>query len=383
MLLPIFTNKTKKILTMKQQPIIFLCSPKAQRIKFFIPYSATDIRAEIKKLNTSYYHPTQKLWSVLNTADNFEKLKQILGPETMLESKQMQNAPIPIRVKTMADGAWEALEKVEQNIILMGYSRNTWKNYRSELLQFFSYFDGREFTSIRKEEIESFIAMLITKHKISNTKQNQLINAIKFYYEKVLGQPREFYDIQRPKKAKELPNVLSMQEVRRLINSPDNLKHKAMLYLIYSAGLRSGELLKLRVRDIRTEQGYIFIKGAKGKKDRRTVLSEKILVLLRKYYKQYRPAYWLFEGQDGGQYSARSLQAVFRKAAEKSNINPWATLHTLRHSFATHCLQNGLNLRQVQVMLGHSNPKTTEIYTHVLEISNRVLKSPLDLMENI
>jgi len=270
-----------------------------------------------------------------------------------------------------------------RSVILKGYSRNTLKNYRNELVQFFSYFDGRDFKTIRKEEIESFVAMLISRHKISNTKQNQMINAIKFYYEKVLGQPREFYDIQRPKKAKELPNVLSMQEISRLINTPDNIKHKAMLYLIYSAGLRSGELLKLRIRDIQTDQGYIFIKGAKGKKDRRTVLSEKLLILLRKYYKQYRPAYWLFEGQDGGQYTSRSLQQVFRKAAEKSNINPWATLHTLRHSFATHCLQNGMNLRQVQVMLGHSSPKTTEIYTHVLEISNKVLKSPLDFMENV
>ena len=366
---------------MKQHPIIYQCSPKAQRIKFYIPYAALEIRAAVKKLNTSFYHPTQKLWSVVNTNENFEKLKQILGPGTTIESRQFQTAPIP--AKKLGNEAVEALEKVEQSIILKGYSRNTLKNYRNELIQFFSYFEGRDYKTIRKEEIESFVAMLISKHKISNTKQNQLINAIKFYYEKVLGQPREFYNIQRPKKAKELPNVLSMQEVSRLINTPDNIKHKAMLYLIYSAGLRSGELLKLRIRDIQTDQGYIFIKGAKGKKDRRTVLSEKLLILMREYYKQYRPAYWLFEGQDGGQYTARSLQAVFRKAAEKSNINPWATLHTLRHSFATHCLQNGMNLRQVQLMLGHSSSKTTEIYTHVLEISNKVLKSPLDMLENV
>ena len=366
---------------MKHHPIIYQCSPKAQRIKFYIPYAALEIRAAVKKLNTSFYHPTQKLWSVVNTNENFEKLKQILGPGTTIESRQVQTAPIP--AKKLGIEAVEALEKVEQSIILKGYSRNTLKNYRNELIQFFSYFEGRDYKTIRKEEIESFVAMLISKHKISNTKQNQLINAIKFYYEKVLGQPREFYNIQRPKKAKELPNVLSMQEVSRLINTPDNIKHKAMLYLIYSAGLRSGELLKLRIRDIQTDQGYIFIKGAKGKKDRRTVLSEKLLILMREYYKQYRPAYWLFEGQDGGQYTARSLQAVFRKAAEKSNINPWATLHTLRHSFATHCLQNGMNLRQVQLMLGHSSSKTTEIYTHVLEISNKVLKSPLDMLENV
>lgn len=118
----------------------------------------------------------------------------------------------------------------------------------------------------------------------------------------MLGQPREYYNIQRPKRAKELPNVLSMTEVIRLINSPQNIKHKAMLYFVYSAGLRSGEFLKLRIRDIQTEQGFIFIKGAKGKKDRRTVWSEKLLTLLRQYYKQHRPAYWLFEGQDSSRW---------------------------------------------------------------------------------
>nr|MBS0038138.1 site-specific integrase [Saprospiraceae bacterium] len=366
---------------MTQNPIIYQPSPKAQRIKFFIHYSALELREAVKKMNTSFYHPSQKLWSVVNTADNFEKLKEILGPGTIIESKKIKKTPIPRR--KLGAEAEEALEKFEQCIILKGYSRNTLKNYRNELIQFFSYFDGRDYKTIRKEEIESFVAMLITKHKISNTKQNQLINAIKFYYEKVLGLPREYYDIQRPKRAKELPNVLSMREVSQLINTPQNIKHKAMLYLIYSAGLRSGELLRLRIRDIQSEQGFIFIKGGKGKKDRRTVLSQKLLTVLRDYYKKHRPAYWLFEGQDGGQYTSRSLQAVFRRAAEKAQINPWTTLHTLRHSFATHCLQNGMNLRQVQVMLGHSSLKTTEIYTHVLEVSNKVLKSPLDLMENV
>lgn len=364
---------------MLHHPIIYHPSPKAQRIKFFIPYSAIEQRETVKRMNTSFYHPNQKLWSVVNTDENFKKLKEILGFGTTLEAREINKPPIPDR--KLGPGAKHALENFEQRIILKGYSRNTLKTYRNELIHFFTFFDGRNFKTIRKEEIESFVAKLITKHGISESKQNQLINAIKFYYEQVLGQPREYYNIQRPKGAKELPNVLSMHEVGQLINTPENIKHKAMLYLIYSAGLRTGELLRLRIRDIQTEQGYIFIKGGKGKKDRRTVLSENLLPLLRTYYKKHRPAYWLFEGQDGGQYTSRSLQAVFRRAAEKANINPWSTLHTLRHSFATHCLQSGINLRQVQVMLGHSSPKTTEIYTHVLEVSNKVLKSPLDLMK--
>lgn len=153
--------------------------------------------------------------------------------------------------------------------------------------------------------------------------------------------------------------------------------------LIYSAGLRISEAIKLRVRDIHSDQGYIFIKGAKGKKDRKSVLSPVLLVLLRKYYRAYNPSYWLFEGQEGGQYSASSIQSVFRRAVEKSNSNPWATVHTLRHSFATHLLQKGTNLRYVQVLLGHESSKTTEVYTHVLSISNKNIQSPLDGIDEI
>ncbi|MBN7817010.1 tyrosine-type recombinase/integrase [Algoriphagus pacificus] len=141
--------------------------------------------------------------------------------------------------------------------------------------------------------------------------------------------------------------------------------------------------MKLRVRDIHSDEGYIFIKGAKGKKDRKTVLSPVLLTLLRKYYLAYKPSYWLFEGQEGGQYSATSIQAVFRRAVEKSNSNPWATVHSLRHSFATHLLQKGTNLRYVQVLLGHESSKTTEIYTHVLSISNKNIQSPLDGIDEI
>lgn len=152
---------------------------------------------------------------------------------------------------------------------------------------------------------------------------------------------------------------------------------------IYSAGLRISEAIQLRIADIHSDEGYLFIKWAKGKMDRRTVLSPHLLVLLRTYFRQYKPSYWLFEGQDGGQYSAKSIQMVFRRSVEKSSANPWATVHTLRHSFATHMLQQGTNLRYVQALLGHESSKTTEIYTHILSISNKNVQSPLDSLDEI
>ncbi len=139
-------------------------------------------------------------------------------------------------------------------------------------------------------------------------------------------------------------------------------------------------MINLRVVDIRSEEGYIFIKGGKGKKDRRTLLSKKLLSLLRKYVREFKPSYWLFEGQTGGQYSSRSINAIFRRAVVEKGLNPWATTHTLRHSFATHLLQQGVSLRYIQKLLGHSSSKTTEIYTHILTVSNKEFENPFDSM---
>lgn len=167
-----------------------------------------------------------------------------------------------------------------------------------------------------KEEIEAFVYHQITKYKISESAQNTLINAIKAYYEHVLGRERTIYDIQRPKKSLTLPNVLSQEEIKAILCSVENIKHRAVLMLIYSAGLRISEAINLRNRDIHSDDGYIFIKGGKGKKDRKTVLSPILLVMLREYYKAYKPSYWLFEGQEGGQYSATSIRRFSKSNKE-------------------------------------------------------------------
>lgn len=165
-----------------------------------------------------------------------------------------------------------------------------------------------------------------------------------------------------------------------LINAPDNIKHRAILWSIYACGLRLSEVISLRLIDIHSEEACIYIKSAKGKKDRRVPLSPHLLSLLRRYYKMYKPSYWLFEGQQGGQYSPSSIQKIFPRAVEKSGVHPWATLHTLRHSCATHMLQQGVNLRYIQAFLGHSNSKTTEIYTHLINFDKSQIQSPLDVL---
>ncbi len=229
-------------------------------------------------------------------------------------------------------------------------------------------------------QIEGFIYLLITKYNISEQKQNLLINAIKCYYEHALGMPREYYTITRPKKSRNLPNVLSVEEVRLLLNHPKNIKHEAILHIMYAAGVRIGEVLRLRIKDIRSDDGYIFVKDSKGKKDRHTMLSPILLALLREYYKKHRPSYWLFEGQDGGQYSQKSIQNIYRKAVRETGGNPWSSPHTLRHCFATHLMQQGVNIRYIQSALGHASSKTTEVYTRILGINNKTLKSPLDTL---
>ena len=189
------------------------------------------------------------------------------------------------------------------------------------------------------------------------------------------------YFIDRPKKEKTLPVVLSEEEILLILRSVSNLKHKAILMVIYSAGLRISECINLKIKDIDSNRMQIRVEQSKGKKDRYTLLSTKTLLILRDYFKEYRPKEFLFEGQDGGCYSTRSIQNIFRDAVEKAKINKKVTVHSLRHSFATHLLENGTNLRYIQSLLGHSNSKTTEIYTHVTTKGFEQLKSPLDNLD--
>jgi integrase/recombinase XerD len=257
------------------------------------------------------------------------------------------------------------------------YSLSTAKTYTFLFSEFMAFYKDRDLLEINEPDIKRYLHEIVKKG-MSASHQNQVINAIKFYYEQVMDMPQRFYEIDRPIKERKLPFVLSEHEVTSMIATTDNLKHKAIIVTIYSSGLRLSELLNLKITDIQSDRKMLLIRNGKGKKDRTTVLSEKTLELLRRYYRAYRPKIFLFESPDGGQYSSKSVHNIIKQSLRRAGIKKPASAHTLRHSFATHLLENGTDLRYIQVLLGHSSPKTTEIYAHVSTKFMKSIKSPVD-----
>jgi site-specific recombinase XerD len=228
-------------------------------------------------------------------------------------------------------------------------------------------------------DLRAFILFLIEHEQYASSTINQVINALRLLYVDLYRRPMELGKLPRPKKERKLPVVLSEGEVRRLFDNLYNLKHKSMLMLVYSAGLRVGEVVRLHWEDLDEERRMIHIRGGKGKKDRYTILSGVVVKALQRYWKVYQPREWLFEGQEPGKsYSIRSAEHVFKKAAFKAGISKDVSIHSLRHAFATHMLEQGTDLRYIQDLLGHESIKTTEIYTHVSKRKLARLQSPIE-----
>ncbi|MFM1893583.1 MAG: hypothetical protein RIQ90_749 [Bacteroidota bacterium] len=259
------------------------------------------------------------------------------------------------------------------------YSPNTIKTYTDALGVFFHYHSNKVPEQLGIAEIIEFnIGYILRKH-LSASYQNQVINAIKLFYRNRFNRNMDLNNIQRPRREQRLPNVLSKQEIKSILEAPSNLKHRAMLSLIYACGLRRSELLNLSLSDVLSDRNVLFIRQSKGKKDRVIPISNKIIEMLRTYYKAYKPKVWLFEGQNAGErYSERSLQLVLKQALKKVGNTKPVSLHWLRHSYATHLLESGTDLRYIQELLGHNSSKTTEIYTHVTTKSLQQIRSPFD-----
>lgn len=268
--------------------------------------------------------------------------------------------------------------KMKEQMQLENKSDNTVRTYLSQIKLFWMYYKDKPPTEISAPDIRRYLLYLVNERNVSESYHNQAINAIKFYYERILGWEPKGYYVQRPVASKRLPTVFSKSEVFDLLSVVSNLKHKAALSLMYSAGLRAGELLNLRLSDLDSDRMIILVRRGKGKKDRTTILAPKVLDLLREYYYEYRPRMWLFEGESGGKYSSRSLQQVFQRAKASAGILKPGGTHTLRHSFATHMLESGVDLRYIQALLGHESSETTEIYTHVSTRYLREIKSPIE-----
>ena len=271
----------------------------------------------------------------------------------------------------------QALQRMGEVLLRRQYAYSTRKAYRNVLRQFLAYHAESEVRRLEKAQIEAYLLYRVRADGISESYQNLHINAIKFYYEQVVGLERTFYDIARPVRREVLPKVLAREEVAEMIKRTDNLKHRCLLMLLYGGGLRLSEVLALLPTDIDSKRMTITVRRSKGKKDRVVPLPKRLLGPLRNYYRAYEPLTWLFEGVTVGEpYSARSLQQVVKQAAARAEVKRPVTAHMLRHSYATHLLEAGTDTRYIQEVLGHSSVKTTERYTHVAV--NRKPPSPLD-----
>lgn len=371
-------------------------------LKVYVPREEKEWIRRVKEVPGRHWDWERKYWRIPYVAESLGILRRRFpSGELVFEFAPWHNIPEKyVRpVKTGATGrkrkatsgnkSGKVLNKAQRDAVILleeqlrlrRYSHSTVKTYKSLFSSFLLHYSGCRPEEITGAQIKDYVLHLIRKKNISESTQNQVINAVKFYYEKVLNQERKTYYVQRPKKSKPLPEVLSEPDVVRILNACENIKHKCILILVYSAGLRLSEVVNLKVWDIHYDRRQVFIKGGKGKKDRYTILSEAAIAPLRKYTEQYRPDDWLFEGQYGGQYSKRSVQQVFKRALKKSGVTQRATLHTLRHSFATHLLEKGVNLRYIQELLGHHSSKTTEIYTHITKKGIEGVKSPLDYLD--
>ena len=261
---------------------------------------------------------------------------------------------------------------------LKGYSFKTQKSYLSHIKKFVD-FHNRDPIEISSEEINKYLLHMLDAKQNAHSYVNQAVSAIKLMYSKVYNDTNKVINLPRPKKELKLPEILSPSEVIRILESVENIKHRAILFIVYSAGLRVGEVVRLKITDIDSERMMIHIVQGKGRKDRYTLLSQLALEELRCYVKRYKPELWLFPSESGDKHlTERTVQRIFEKAKDKAGIKKKVTVHSLRHSFATHLLEEGIDLRYIQELLGHESSRTTERYTHVTERGIKNIVSPLD-----
>lgn len=250
----------------------------------------------------------------------------------------------------------------EEKFIYLNYSSRTRDNYLSHIRPFLESLGDKQVIHCNSQDFQSYL----NSYKFTSvSQQNQVINAIRFLYKFGLNKKYDKVSFKRPKSEKKLPKVVDGEFIKSQLSKIENIKHRAILTLTFSVGLRVSEIVNIKIEDIDSKRMLIHIKNAKGRKDRIVPLSEKVLILLREYFMQYKPKEYLFNGQNSTQYSIGSCQAIYKKY-----IDPTGHIHTLRHSCFTNLLENGTDLRVIQKIAGHSNVKTTEIYTHV---SNQVL----------
>lgn len=356
-------------------------------VVFFDTSRDYEIQLRLRKIPNVIYSSTHRKWYVklenLDIPFLINLFKDIVFVDFHnFKKKSLQEnekSELSIEKPVLTDKSKWYLKKYIEWLEHNRYSESTIKTYSESLQKFLLFLGPIDASEVNEDCFIDYINKRVLYNGLSSSLQNQIVSALKLFYRDIVKAPINVEQISRPRREHRLPNVLSKAEVKLILNAQKNLKHRTMLSLIYACGLRRGELLRLKSGDVDSTRGLLKVYQGKGKKDRVVPISEKTIEMLRDYYKLYKPKKWLFEGQfAGNQYNEQSLQSVLKQALNKANINKPVSLHWLRHSYATHLLESGTDLRYIQELLGHKSSKTTEIYTHVTTQSLQNIRSPFD-----
>lgn len=336
------------------------------------------------------YNTNEKVWQFLANRFNLNNAIDFLMPHFIIKlNADLKVSDLNIKRKLLEQSYKKGIHyktcpiEFLNYMQLHNYSESTITTYHNMVLRFLNAFKGNSLMQINDfevAEIDSYHEVWMQKSAPSSSLINQSINAIKLYYRVISNKDINLNDVHRPMRNKNLPTIYSREEVKRIIDHIQNPKHKAIIFLIYSAGLRVSELTNILVDDILVDRKMVFVRRSKGRKDRYTTLAESALSMIADYMIKYKPEKFLFEGQYGGKYSSTSIRNILKAAKKRADVKTPGSVHTLRHSFATHLLENGTDLRYIQELLGHNSSKTTEIYTHVSTLNISKITSPGDLI---
>lgn len=359
---------------------IHLSCQKGNYKELFITFSYTEERVKrMKTIQNRSWNPEKKYWIIPYTDEAICQFNKAFADDKIVMDPAIRIKALNISLNHEISIP-KLLMTMEQELILKGYSLKTKKVYLGHARRFLQEIH-KDHNSISKEDIRKYLVILLDDKKRSHAYVNQALSSIKFLFYRVLNINTHNMDIPRPKKEHKLPEILSQEEVVKILQSIHNIKHKAILFLTYSAGLRVSEVVRLTVNDINLDRKLIRIKQGKGRKDRYSLLSNTAMEVLKEYTSSHRSEKWMFTGeQPDNHLSERTVQTIFKNALFKSGIEKDLSVHSLRHSFATHLLEAGTDLRYIQELLGHKNSKTTEIYTHVSNKDLAKIQNPLDLI---
>jgi site-specific recombinase XerD len=347
--------------------------------RLIVRFSYTSERVDkIKQIDGRRWNPDKKYWTIPPTEEAIDKFFDIFSDEEVSVDKSLNIDSRTSDDVFQNESIQNLIKKMKEEIQLQGYSPKTVDVYLIHIKQFIEL-HKKDPKVLQQEDVRKYLLFLLEEKESSHSYANQALSSIKFLYNEVLDKRKVVFNLPRPKKEKKLPVVLSQKEVFNILNSINNYKHRAILFLTYSAGLRVSEVVALKVDNIDSDRMLVRVRQGKGRKDRYSILSEAALKVLREYVKRYDLDKWLFPGgKKGKALTTRSVQRVFKKACRNANIKKDVSIHSLRHSFATHLLEKGVDLRYIQELLGHKNSKTTEIYTHVSKKKIKNIRSPLD-----